>query len=85
MTHSYCLENVNDHLNDLHASLYIVTLNVPLDDPQFFYYKGEGPSKQPTFYFSVRADHDHLKSIWECSELKVSQWKILHPSDTEDK
>ena len=22
--------------------------------------------------------------MWECSELKVSHWKILHPSDTED-
>ena len=84
MTHSYCLENVNDQPNDPHSSLYIVTLNAPPDDPQFFYYKGEGPSKRPTCYFSVRADHDLLKSVWECSEMKVSQWKILHPSDTED-
>ena len=45
MTHSYCLENVNDQPNDPHSSLYIVTSNAPLDDPQLFYYKGEGPSK----------------------------------------
>ena len=32
----------------------------------------------------MRADRDLLKSIWECSEMKVSRWKILHPSDTED-
>ena len=34
--------------------------------------------------FSVKADRKLLKSVWECSELKESQWKILHPSDTED-
>ena len=25
-----------------------------------------------------------MKSVWECTELKASCWKILHPSDTED-
>ena len=47
--------------------------NAPPDDPQFFYYKGEGPTKQPTFCFSVKADCDLLKSVWECTELKVSR------------
>ena len=35
--------------------------------------------------FSVKADDKLLKSVWECSNLKVSQWKMNHPSDTEDK
>ena len=35
--------------------------------------------------FSVKADSKLLKMVWECSDLKVSRWKILHPSDTEDK
>ena len=35
--------------------------------------------------FSVKADSNLLKMVWECSNLKVSQWKIQHPSDTEDK
>ena len=34
--------------------------------------------------FSVKADSKLLKTVWECSDLKVSRWKILHPSDTED-
>ena len=34
--------------------------------------------------FSVKVDSNLLKSVWECSDLKVSQWKIQHPSDTED-
>ena len=34
--------------------------------------------------FSVKADSNLLKMVWECSNLKVSQWKIQHPSDTED-
>ena len=34
--------------------------------------------------FSVKADRALLKSVWECSEIKVSGWKIQHPSDTED-
>ena len=34
--------------------------------------------------FSVKADSNLLKMVWECSDLKVSQWKIQHPSDTED-
>ena len=38
----------------------------------------------PHAIFSVKADRNLLKSVWECSELKVSCWKILHPSDTED-
>ena len=25
-----------------------------------------------------------MKSVWECSEIKESRWKIAHPSDTED-
>ena len=32
----------------------------------------------------MKADRDLLKSVWECTELKASPWKILHPSDTED-
>ena len=32
----------------------------------------------------MKADQDLLKSVWECTELKASPWKILHPSDTED-
>ena len=35
--------------------------------------------------FSVKADSNLLKMVWECSDLKVSQWKIQHLSDTEDK
>ena len=35
--------------------------------------------------FSVKADSKLLKMVWDCSDLKVSRWKILHPSDTEDK
>ena len=38
----------------------------------------------PHAIFSVKADCQLLKSVWECSELKVSCWKILHPSDTEN-
>ena len=34
--------------------------------------------------FSVKADSNLLKTVWECSDLKVSQWKIQHPSNTED-
>ena len=34
--------------------------------------------------FSVKADDNLLKSVWECSSLKVSRWKVQHPSDTED-
>ena len=34
--------------------------------------------------FQLKLTRDLLKSVWECSEMKVSQWKILHPSDTED-
>ena len=34
--------------------------------------------------FSVKAGWDLLKSVWETSEMKVSRWKIAHPSDTED-
>ena len=34
--------------------------------------------------FSVKADSKLLKMVWECSDLKVSWWKILHPSNTED-
>ena len=32
----------------------------------------------------MRADRNLLKSVWECSDIKLSRWKILHPSDTED-
>ena len=32
----------------------------------------------------MKADRDLLKSVWECTEIKVSRWKILHPSDTEE-
>ena len=39
---------------------------------------------EPHAIFLVRADWNLLKSVWECSELKVSRWKILHPSNTED-
>ena len=35
--------------------------------------------------FSVKADSNLLKMVWECSDLKVSRWKMLHPSNTEDK
>ena len=35
--------------------------------------------------FSVKADSNLLKTVWECSDLKVSRWKIQHLSDTEDK
>ena len=38
----------------------------------------------PHAIFSVKADRKLLKFVWECSELKVSHWKILHSSDTED-
>ena len=34
--------------------------------------------------FSVKADSNLLKTVWECSDLKVSWWKIQHLSDTED-
>ena len=34
--------------------------------------------------FSVKADSNLLKMVWECSDLKVSWWKIQHPSNTED-
>ena len=33
--------------------------------------------------FSVKAD-SNLKSVWECSGLKVSWWKVEHLSNTED-
>ena len=32
----------------------------------------------------MRADRNLLKSVWECSNIKLSRWRILHPSDTED-
>ena len=32
----------------------------------------------------MKAGRDLLKSVWECSEIKVTHWKITHPSDTED-
>ena len=32
----------------------------------------------------MKAGRDLLKSVWECTELKASPWKVLHPSDTED-
>ena len=32
----------------------------------------------------MKAGRDLLKLVWECTELKASRWKILHPSDTED-
>ena len=32
----------------------------------------------------MKADHDLLKSVWECTEIKESRWKILHPSDTKE-
>ena len=35
-------------------------------------------------FFSVRADWKLLKSVWECSDIKASRWKMVHPSDTED-
>ena len=34
--------------------------------------------------FTVLADVNLLKSVLECSILKVSRWKVEHPSDTED-
>ena len=34
--------------------------------------------------FTVLADADLLKSVLECSIIKVSSWKVGHPSDTED-
>ena len=61
-----------------------IHLNTPLNDQQFFYCKYEGPSKQPTCYIFSESWSKLLKSMWECSKLKVSQWKILHPSNTED-
>ena len=33
----------------------------------------------------MKADSNLLKLVWECSDLKVSWWKIQHLSDTEDK
>ena len=32
----------------------------------------------------MKAGRDLLKSVWECLEIKVSHWKIAHPSNTED-
>ena len=34
--------------------------------------------------FTVLADVNLVKSVLECSLLKVSRWKVEHPSDTED-
>ena len=34
--------------------------------------------------FTVLADAYLLKAVLECSILKVSKWKVEHPSDTED-
>ena len=34
--------------------------------------------------FTVLADANLLKLVLECSILKVSKWKVEHPSDTED-
>ena len=34
--------------------------------------------------FTVLADANLLKSVLECSVLKVSRWKVEYPSDTED-
>ena len=32
----------------------------------------------------MKAGRDLLKSVWECSDIKLSCWKIAHPSNTED-
>ena len=37
-----------------------------------------------SFFISVLADGDLLKSVLECSDLVVLTWKRDHPSDTED-
>ena len=36
------------------------------------------------FLILVIADSSLLKSVLECSQLRVSRWKDQHPSDTED-
>ena len=35
-------------------------------------------------YLLVLANANLLKLVLECSILKVSRWKVEHPSDTED-
>ena len=70
-------------------SVYIagpnVHLNAPLNDPQFFYCKYEGPSKWPTCYIFSESWPKLVEVCVGVFGAEGVPLEILHPSDTEDK